>query len=165
MTFSGEAHLVDVDAADDRTSNVSSLSTCRWDFTTDVIERDRTCVMSDDIVENCDACHILPHAKGSTVRPYDSSYSGFLTLIKYMLNLVKHRGGTYGSADLDDLVDIDDTRNGLLLNVLLHRPFGASKMAFLKVCLFSFTILKLKHYIDSQLCYVCRRYSIEPTRS
>ena len=54
-----------------------------------------------------------------------------------MLNLVKYRGGTYGSA-ADDLGDIDDTRNGILLNSLLHRLFGTSKLAFPKVGLFLF---------------------------
>ncbi|KAF8622879.1 hypothetical protein AX15_006678, partial [Amanita polypyramis BW_CC] len=35
-----------------------------------VIGRDGTCVITPDLVSNCAACHIIPHAKGSHVRPY-----------------------------------------------------------------------------------------------
>ena len=48
-------------------------------------------------------------------------------LIKYISNVIRHRDGP------DDINDINDTRNGLLLNSLLHIPFGAISMAFLKV--------------------------------
>jgi hypothetical protein len=46
-----------------------------------------------------------------------------------MSNAARNRGGT----DIDDLVEIDDTRNGLLLNVQIHRPLGTGESAFLKV--------------------------------
>jgi hypothetical protein len=77
-TFSAEARLVDVDALDDRTSdgNISEMSrmtTRREVFRTNVIERDGTCVITGDIALNCNACHILPHAKGNDVRPCEFS--------------------------------------------------------------------------------------------
>jgi hypothetical protein len=50
-------------------------------------------------------------------------------LIKYISNVVHHRGGPD-----DDIDDINDIRNGLLLANLLHLPFGAARIAFLKVC-------------------------------
>lgn len=118
----GEARLVDVDAVDDRTSDASYLTTRRRGFRTNVIERDGTCVITGDIDRNCIACHILPHAKGSD----------------YILNVVNHRGGTDDSAD--DINDINDTRNGLLLISLLHRPFGAGELAFLKTPNFALTV-------------------------
>ena len=129
LAFSDEPRLVDVDAADDRTSNASDLTIRRSDsdFRTDVVERDGTCVMTNDIVRLCTACHILPHAKGSNVRPYQSSMALSDLLIKYISNVIRHRDGP------DDINDINDTRNGLLLNSLLHIPFGAISMAFLKV--------------------------------
>ena len=77
LTFSGEPRLVDVDAADDRTSTASNLTICRRDFRDNVIERDGTCVITDDIEDYCTACHILPHGKGSNVRPYQPSMATF----------------------------------------------------------------------------------------
>ena len=67
-----------------------------------------------------------------------------LILIKYISNVVHHRGGP----DVYDINDINDTRNGLLLSSLLHHPFGAGKIAFLKVCCYfhpGYCILKLKY--------------------
>ena len=77
LTFSGEHRLVDVGAMDERTSNVSSLTTHRATFRGDAIERDGTCVMTGDLAYNCDACHILPHAKGNDVRLYESPIVAF----------------------------------------------------------------------------------------
>jgi len=54
-----------------------------------------------------------------------------------MLNVVQHRGDVY---DCHDINNIDDTRNGLLLLSLLHRPFGAGKLAFLKTPNFALTV-------------------------
>ncbi|KIL59038.1 hypothetical protein M378DRAFT_15139 [Amanita muscaria Koide BX008] len=157
----GEARLVDVDAMDDRTSDArwddsysdeSYLTNRRRDFSESVVARDGTCVITGDIEQNCIACHILPHSKGSN----------------YILNIVHHRGGTDDSAD--GLNDINDTRNGLLLINFLHRPFGAGKLAFLKTPNFALTVddipyhqpkeadgespasrLTLHHFVDSPL--------------
>jgi hypothetical protein len=66
----------------DRTSDsdASHLTARRRGFRTNVIQRDRTCVITDDIVDFCDACHIIPHAKESDVRRYDSSTISIATL-------------------------------------------------------------------------------------
>ena len=42
---------------------------------------------------------------------------------------MQHRGGP------SDFDDINDVRNGLLLNTTLHRSFGRGHVAFLKVIL------------------------------
>ena len=44
--------------------------------------------------------------------------------------MVAHRGGDNNDLELEG---IDDIRNGLLLNLYLHRKIGAAHMAFLKV--------------------------------
>jgi HNH endonuclease len=51
--------------------------------------------------------------------------------IKYISNVVHHRGGMDYP---EDIQTIDDPRNGLLLNVILHGRFGNADVAFLKVC-------------------------------
>ncbi|KAF8347189.1 hypothetical protein F5887DRAFT_882206, partial [Amanita rubescens] len=107
-----ESRLVDVNAVDDRTSTASHLTTSRRDFKTNVVERDGTCVITDETIRNCEG------KRRTSVR-----------------NAVRHRGGTDDSAD-----DINDIRNGLLLTVLLHSLLGAAELAFLKTPNFALTV-------------------------
>jgi len=59
--------LLDPDLMDDRTSDSSaSISTRRADFAQRVTDRDRTCLMTG-ATSNFQACHIVPHAKGTGV--------------------------------------------------------------------------------------------------
>ncbi|KAF8626969.1 hypothetical protein AX15_004609 [Amanita polypyramis BW_CC] len=118
----GEPRLADVDAVDDRTSVSSDLSTRRSAFRANVIERDQTCVLTGNPARQCIAYHIIPHAKGSN----------------YMMNLVRHRGEGYNSAN--DIDDIDDTRNGLLLHNAFYFSFGAGELAFLKTPNFALNV-------------------------
>ncbi|KAF8331813.1 hypothetical protein F5887DRAFT_56124 [Amanita rubescens] len=94
---------------DDRTSDSSVLSTDRANFRQRMADRDGTCLMTGST--NFQACHIVPHAKGD----------------QYMSNLTNHRHEVLEPP----LNDINDTRNGILLAVQLHGPFGASEVAFL----------------------------------
>lgn len=95
----GAPRLADVDAADVRTSVASSITSRRRDFRIDLVERDGTCVLTGDIESLCTACHILPHAKGNNY-------------------IVRHRGRPR------DIDDINDIRNGLLLQSVFHTAFG-----------------------------------------
>jgi hypothetical protein len=45
---------------------------------------------------------------------------------KYIIELAQHREGS-------SLEGINDARNGLLLHTGFHRPFGESRIAFLRV--------------------------------
>jgi hypothetical protein len=45
---------------------------------------------------------------------------------QYIINLADYR-------EESTLEGINDTRNGLLLNTIFHRPFGESRIAFLRV--------------------------------
>ncbi|KAF8313384.1 hypothetical protein F5887DRAFT_1237316 [Amanita rubescens] len=128
----GEACLVDADVMDDRTSNASQLTTRRNDFRTKVIERDGTCVITDEPVSNCVGCHIIPHEKGSN----------------YISNVVRNRSGTDDS--VNDINDINDIRNGLLLSNLLHRPFGFGKIAFLKTPNFALDVDDIPYESEDQ---------------
>ena len=81
LTLLGEPRFVDADAADNRTStdpSSSHLTTRRRDFRTNVIARDATCVMTGEFAPDCDACHIIPHSKGSQVRPSFRIFCGSL---------------------------------------------------------------------------------------
>ena len=65
----GEPLLIDVDGINDRTSDASSLSSRRQNFRDNIIGRDGCCVVTgDQDLMVCDACHIIPHAKGDDVR-------------------------------------------------------------------------------------------------
>ena len=66
-------------------------------------------------------------------------------LVKYISNVVRHRGGTDDSAD--DIDDINDIRNGFLISTLLHRPFGDGRFAFLKVCV----VISIQGYSETQV--------------
>jgi hypothetical protein len=132
LTFSDDPRLVNVNVVDDRTSDASDLTLHRADFRQRVIAHDSTCVITGDPPHLCDACHILPHSKGNNVRPqkfYDLATFSFFN--KYMSNAVHHRGGT--DDPVNDLNDINDIRNGLLLNKLLHVFIGNGDSAFLMV--------------------------------
>jgi len=72
LTFSGEPRFVDVDAMDDRTSIPSDFSIRRTGFRDALIERDETCVFSSDPPRFCQACHLIPHSKGNSVRFHGS---------------------------------------------------------------------------------------------
>ncbi len=89
LTSPGEPCLVDVDVADDRTSlssdcvtyNESSLSSHRAEFTEAVFDRDgEACLVTGDYGPYCDACHMIPHSKGSDVRIRQSYFASFLTM-------------------------------------------------------------------------------------
>ena len=130
---------------DDRTSvisiledhlDASSISTLQANFREEVIARDKTCMMTGaSAPKGIDACHIIPHAKGNQVRsinvPWD--HFKFLFWAKYMINLVNYRNERYFEPLNRPLNDINDTRNGILLSILLHPFFGAFHFAFLRV--------------------------------
>jgi len=121
--------LLDPDLMDDKTSDASSISTSRGDFADRVAGRDTTCVTTNS-EEDCQACHIIPHSKGHQVcSEYLLNHSEFSFQAKYIINLVHHMNSNI----VPPLESINDTRNGILLYSALHGPFGASKIAFLRV--------------------------------
>lgn len=110
--------LLDPDGMADRTSDSSSISISRGNFRERVAARDTNCVMLGPTY--AEACHIIPHAKGH----------------QYMINLANHRHEAFDPP----LNDINDTRNGILLALQLHRSFGASEVAFLQTPNFAMTV-------------------------
>ncbi len=85
-TSPGEPCLVDVDAADGRTSmwsgpTESSLSSHKAEFIEVMFDRDgETCVVTGDHELFCEACHIIPHSKGNDVRFHQSYFVSLLTV-------------------------------------------------------------------------------------
>ncbi|KAN0092517.1 hypothetical protein V8E55_003301 [Tylopilus felleus] len=95
-----------------RTTITSSDPTTRVDLRSQVIERDGTCVLTRFHSPFCDAAHLLPHSKGDE---YIDTYT--------------HRRSR--DPDGNDIVsEIDDVRNGILLNAIAHRTLGKD-IAFL----------------------------------
>lgn len=124
--------LLDPDLMNDRTSGSSVISTRRHGFAQTVIARDGTCLMTG-AAANYQVCHIVPHSKGKEVCSEHLNYSHFSFQAQYMNHLAEHRNEVLNPP----LNDINDPRNGILLSVLLHRPFGDSVVAFLKVSCFT----------------------------
>jgi hypothetical protein len=123
-----ESFLLDPDLMDERTSDSSYVSSSRGDFRQRVAARDGTCVMTG--TGNVQVCHVVPHAKGHQVRSeylWNHSESSFQA--QYIINLASHRHEVLDPP----LESINDTRNGILLAVQLHSPFGTSEAAFLQV--------------------------------
>ncbi|KAF8340798.1 hypothetical protein F5887DRAFT_1136407 [Amanita rubescens] len=116
---SQDPFLLDPALMDDRTSDSSSISIRRADFAQGVTDRDGTCLMTG-ATSNFQACHIIPHAKGS----------------QYVCGLANHRNEVLDPP----LNDINDPRNGILLQVSLHRPFGTSMVAFLQTPNFAMSV-------------------------
>ena len=119
---------------DDRTSmKNSSVTARRHGFRVRVVDRDGFCVMSDTDAVSCEAAHIIPHSKTDDVR---ITYLLLLQVsnvsTKYMSNLVSIRGRPDDHLEMEG---IDDVRNGLLLNILVHHHFGRGELAFLKASL------------------------------
>ena len=129
-----EACLLDPDLMDVRTpseSDASAISTSQGKFRQDVTARDGTCVMTGTR-EGFQACHIIPHAKGHQVcSEYLLNHMASSFQVKYIINLAEHRHETFNPP----LNGINDIRNGILLALQLHDAFGASRVAFLQVCL------------------------------
>ncbi|KAN0097128.1 hypothetical protein V8E55_001574 [Tylopilus felleus] len=94
------------------TTITSSDPTTRVDLRSQVIERDGTCVLTRFHSFNCDAAHLLPHSKGD----------------EYIDNYTHRRSR---DTDGNDIVsEIDDVRNGILLNKVAHPNLGKN-IAFL----------------------------------
>ncbi|KIL55307.1 hypothetical protein M378DRAFT_188679 [Amanita muscaria Koide BX008] len=135
---SQDPFLLDPDLMDDRTSDSSAISTRRADFAQRVTDRDGshgTCLMTG-ATTNFQACHIIPHAKGNQVCSEYLNHSQFSFQAQYMNSLADHRNEVLDPP----LDDINDPRNGMLLTVLLHRPFGASVVAFLETPNFAMSV-------------------------
>ncbi|KAI9449291.1 hypothetical protein HD554DRAFT_2290294 [Boletus coccyginus] len=122
LTFSGEPRFVDVDAMDNRTSSASDISTGTTGFRAALVERDGTCVLSGFPPSFCHACHLIPHSKGDS----------------YMSSVFNHRREMYGL--VDPLDGINDSRNGILLNAILHTALDAGDIAFLMTPNFALTV-------------------------
>ncbi|KAF8325714.1 hypothetical protein F5887DRAFT_901102 [Amanita rubescens] len=122
VDIQADPFLLDPDLMDDRTSYSSTISTRQADFAQRVTaNRDGTCLMTG-VTSNFQACHIFPHAKGSQAQ--------------YITGLADHRNEVLDPP----LDDINDPRNGILLSVQLHRPFGASIVAFLQTPNFAMSV-------------------------
>jgi hypothetical protein len=121
--------LLDPNLMDDRTSYTSDVTSRRAAFRDDVVNRDSRCVATAVSSELCEACHIIPHAKGDQVRSGPWYRSRRLFQTQYIKNLVRYRQVVINPR----LEGINDIRNGILLNQMVHGLFGTSQVAFLQV--------------------------------
>ena len=64
---------LDAEVMNDRASYSSAYTSCQQRFRTDIVDCDRTCVMTHSPPPYCQACHIIPHSRGDEVSPNISS--------------------------------------------------------------------------------------------
>ncbi|KAF8960929.1 hypothetical protein BDZ97DRAFT_2035202 [Flammula alnicola] len=135
--------LLDPAGMDDRTSATSTISISWRNFEERVIARDEICVVTASRPPIAEVCHIIPHAKGDQA--------------KYMINLVNHRKETIDPP----LNDINDTRNGILLSVLLISSIRACQVAFLQTPNFAMTVNDVD--LVTQPCAQHLGFAIQPS--
>ncbi|KAG9308030.1 hypothetical protein JVU11DRAFT_12682 [Chiua virens] len=82
----------------------SSFSTRRLEFRDKVVERDRVCVLTGAGLHMCEAAHLVSHAKGDD----------------YIASYTQHRS----RVENDVVEEVDDVRNGILINSSAHKGFG-----------------------------------------
>ncbi|TFK17470.1 hypothetical protein FA15DRAFT_577254, partial [Coprinopsis marcescibilis] len=116
-----KGRMFPVDPKIGRTHTTSSATTRRFQFRSDISERDGgTCVLTgmDDIF--CDAVHLLAHSKGDA----------------YITTFTQRRSRDPNGEDI--VRDIDNIRNGLFLNKYTHAVLGTD-VAFLATPNFAMT--------------------------
>lgn len=138
--------LLDPKAMDDRTSYTLEVNKRRPYFKRDVVNRDRCCVVTGTL--QFDAFHIIPHAKGD----------------QYIKNLVAYR-----EVVVDPRFEsINDTRNGILLNRMLHHAFRTSQIAFLQTPNFAMNVddvpLVMQHHVIVELLQFAVHPSVANSR-
>ena len=76
----------------------------------------------------CHCCHLIPHSKGDDVSTYmHANYIRPTLLFQYLAKILRSRGDSIA-------MDIDDPRNMILLNTLLHSYFDVVRsIAFMRV--------------------------------
>ncbi|KAH9959992.1 hypothetical protein BC827DRAFT_428419 [Russula dissimulans] len=84
-------------------------------FRREVVLRDDACIVTRKEHRHCDAAHIIPRSKGNN----------------YIEEVVRSRRHLYPRSSIE-ITDIDDVRNGILLNASLHREFGCGDVVFLR---------------------------------
>jgi len=115
----GPISFVDVDGLNHlKSSQVTTPS--QAEFRDDIVERDGSSVVNGVTEAFCDECHLIPHSKGN----------------EYIQSLCLWRT----IAEDPEIEDIDDVRNGILLNPDVHRFFDVSYLAVLRTPNFALSI-------------------------
>ncbi|EDR10389.1 uncharacterized protein LACBIDRAFT_317243 [Laccaria bicolor S238N-H82] len=153
--------LLDPNLMNGRTSYTSDVTNRRANFRDDVVNRDRRCVVTGAAPAQCQACHIVPHATVNhwQVRSGPWYRSRRLFQTQYMKNLVDYR-----QAVVDPLLDdVNDTRNGILLNRMLHTAFGTSQVAFLQLPNFAMNVNDVPLAMQSDTIVGLLQFAVHPS--
>jgi len=107
----GPISFVDVDGLNHlKSSQVTTPS--RAGFRDDIVARDGSSVVNGLEEDLCEACHLIPHSKGN-------EYIQTLCLLRTI-------------DDEPEIDNINDIRNGILVDTAVHRFFGLSQLAVLR---------------------------------
>ncbi|KAG9310088.1 hypothetical protein JVU11DRAFT_9697 [Chiua virens] len=120
----------------------TSLSTRRVEFRNKVMERDGACVLTGAGLHSCQAALLVAHAKGND----------------YIANYTRHRS----RVENDVIEDIDDVRNGILINSTAHHSFGRHT-AFLMTPNFAMTTADIHPDLPpEEICCTAHRFILGP---
>ena len=117
-------------ALDERVT-LTARTQCSSSFCERVTSRDGDfCVATGEPKNFCDAVHIIPRAKGDSVRSRPFEVVAVLIRLQYIHFAVQSRRRLYSS----EITIVNDVRNGMLLRKYFHSKLGRGTVAFVKVC-------------------------------
>ncbi|KAH9174872.1 hypothetical protein EDB89DRAFT_1948327 [Lactarius sanguifluus] len=111
---SGECVFVDYKDLHDQITSTSQTDD-RYDFRQDVMRRDKSCVITKEHEQICDAAHLISWNKGD----------------EYIKRVVEGRLPLYGGTE-PSISRVNAVENGVLLRVDLHMMLSRGDVAFLK---------------------------------
>lgn len=127
--------VVDLEVIKTRANVPSETSRAREDFRTLLLERDGSCVWSGYTYGV--GMHIIPFKLGSEVRSIIIRLECLIISIPLAntqwLRLIIENRPKYGER-LASLCSINDIRNGVFANNIIHQGFDARSAVILKVC-------------------------------
>ncbi|KAH9051000.1 hypothetical protein EDB83DRAFT_2226619, partial [Lactarius deliciosus] len=110
----GDFIFVDLHGLNDQKTSTTEQTKCSSDFRMKVMARDKSCVITQEPLDDCDAAHLIPQSKGDD----------------YIQKIIEERSPLYGHTTT--ISGIDAIENGVFLGKTTHSKFGRGDIAFLK---------------------------------
>ncbi|KAH9025432.1 hypothetical protein EDB85DRAFT_1893856 [Lactarius pseudohatsudake] len=131
----GDFIFVDLHGLNDQKMSATDQTKCSSDFRMKVMARDKSCVITQEPPDDCDAAHLIPQSKGDDVMSMTILPKWFFNdgLFQYIQKIVKDRSPLYDHTT--SISRINTIENGVFLSKTIHSKFGRGDVAFLKILL------------------------------